>query len=73
MSICSLGGASSGEGERMDGWATGQLTVTVSDLSIDPSSYDAMREGVALQRRPTTLAVEAFRSDHSLLMRIYED
>lgn len=49
------------------------MTVTVSDLSIDPSSYDAMREGVALQRRPTTLAVEAFRSDHSLLMRIYED
>ena len=48
ISICSLERARSGEGERMDRRTTGQLSVTVSDLSIDPSSYDAMREGVAL-------------------------
>lgn len=49
MSICSLERARSGEGERVYRRSTGQLSVTVSDLSINPGSYDAMREGVALQ------------------------
>ena len=48
MSICSLERARSGEGERVYQRTTGQLSVTVSDLTIDPSSYDAMREGIAL-------------------------
>ena len=57
----------------MDWRTTGQLSITVSNLSIDPGSYDAMREGVTLQWRPATLAVKAFRRHRGLLMRIYED
>lgn len=63
----------SGEGECLYWRATGQLPVTISDLPIDPGRYDTMREGIALQRRPATLAVEAIRSHRGLLMRIYED
>ena len=73
MSICSLTKADSGEGERVYRRATGQLPVTISDLTVDPGSYDAMREGVTLQWRPATLAVKAFRRHRGLLMRIYED